>query len=200
MSKTTVILSALVALLLGALFWTNAEKVSKRKQRSPAQSAEQPAQTVQRRPTVLPVRFKADQVPVGEVAPTASAEPAAEAPAPEPRITDDLTQYRDYLDAMFQEDTRDRSRETAAEARIRSGIEALRAEGSRILSVECRASMCKTVLDSADQAALERLSGSIGRSFFWTGEAMFTRVDPTSDKDFRLVVFFGREGQNLPEG
>jgi hypothetical protein len=29
---------------------------------------------------------------------------------------------------------------------------------------------------------------------------MITRTNPASESDFRLVAFFGREGQELPDG
>jgi hypothetical protein len=160
----------------------------------PASSEEQDEPTTPR----LQAPYERVTVPAAVLAPTASAAAAetSEAPPPEPpRLSENLEQYRDYLDSVFRNDARDRNWETTAESRIREGIAKAQVAGSRVVSLECRASLCKTVIDGGDQQTLSKVSDEIMHAFFWSGPGMVARAAPNSDTDFRLIAFFGREGR-----
>lgn len=142
--------------------------------------------------------------PAPVIAPAVSAA-AAEAPTepvmPEPpRISENMEQYKEYLDVVFQHDARDRNWEVEAEGRIRTGIAKVQVPGVHVVSLECRATLCKSIIDSSDQATLNKVTDQIMHGFFWPGPGMYARVSPNNDKDLRLVAFFGREGRELPDG
>lgn len=165
----------------------------------PAQSEEQVEPTAGLLPS-----YERVVVPAVVLASAASAATAVETsdpvPAEPPRMSDNLEQHRDYLDAVFQNDLRDRNWETTAESRIREGIAKAQVAGSRVVSLECRANLCKTVIDSRDQQTLSKVSDEILHGFFWSGPGLVARAAPNSDTDFRLIAFFGREGRELPDG
>jgi hypothetical protein len=202
MSKWLLTSLGAAVLLAGALAWRQLDS-------SAASSAKGALPGTASIEKVRPSRHRATASRAPTSDPTWVVAPAVSASAPAaqdsvelepPRLSDDLHQYSEYLDVVFQGDQRDRAWEVEAEARLRNGLGKIRVPGSHVLSIECRASLCKTVIDSQDQDTLAKVSAQVLHSFFWTGPGMITRTSPESATDLRLVAFFGREGQELPDG
>jgi hypothetical protein len=201
MSKWIVTAVSGSLVLAGALAWNHfGTPASRQAAAAPTRHSTTPTGARARTPSS---RF-ADREPGWVTAPVVSAAPSPEpedsAELEPPRLSDNLQQYGEYRDGVFTGDTRDRSWEIEAETRLREGLQSLLVPGSSVLSLECRASLCKTVIDSRDLEVLSKVSSQVLHSFFWTGPAMITRTNPASESDFRLVAFFGREGQELPDG
>jgi hypothetical protein len=120
--------------------------------------------------------------------------------AASPRVSDDLQDYRDFLQFSFDQDGRDRTWEANAETRIRSGASKLEAMGTHIESVECRANLCKLVLANTDANAIQNAKLRIAHEIPWPGPRMAADGPQSADSDFRVTAFFGREGRELPDG
>ena len=115
----------------------------------------------------------------------------------------DLPDYRDYLQTVFTEDSRDRAWQGQAETRLKEGLAKLSSADLRVDSVECRASLCKVVLrGSADAdgglSTIADAKRELIRPSFWAGPGLIVS-DPTEPgADPRVTAFFGREDRPLP--
>lgn len=138
--------------------------------------------------------------------PPVVADEVASAPAPEeepaaepPKLSDNLDEYRDYLTVVFDQDMRDRSWEVTAEARVRDGLAKLDMQGARVQSLECRASLCRVVMDADDAGPVDNAKSAILHSMFWSGPRLVTG-GAGDEGAHEVVAFFGREGRELPDG
>lgn len=130
-----------------------------------------------------------------ERAPAPEEEPAAEPP----KLSDNLEDYRDYLAVVFDQDLRDRSWEMTAETKVRDGLAKLDMKGARVRSLECRASLCRLVMDADDPGPVDNAKSSILHSMFWEGPKLVTSGAGQGGAN-EVVAFFGREGREMPDG
>jgi hypothetical protein len=141
--------------------------------------------------------------PAPAVATPATTPSRASADEDEPnpsRVSDNMQDYQEYLGLVFDSEGRDRVWEMAAENRLRDGVAKLETLGARVQALDCRASLCKLVLTSSDAATLDAVKARFQDNVPWPGPGMVASVPPTHPNDFRVVVFLGREGRELPDG
>ncbi len=126
--------------------------------------------------------------------------PAVDDVAEPPRVSDDLEDYRQFLQTFFEEDTRDRSWEADAETRLRSGTVKLEARGIHVDDLKCRANLCRLVLVSGDADGIDAAKLDLLPQLHWHGPGMAVTLPDAGPGEHRVIAFFGREGRELPDG
>lgn len=146
--------------------------------------------------------FAPRPAPSVAVVPSKKTEAASERDSPEPPpVTgrpESLNDYASMLDVIHQQDTRDRKWEIGAEQRLKGLFDTIQVPGARVASMDCRASLCKVVVDNADLETMERSHLELSHSYAWTGPVLRVREEPDSPTNFRMILFFGREGRDMP--
>jgi len=108
-------------------------------------------------------------------------------------------EIRDTLQSRFVGEEIDRKWSVEAAALVRSHAGARLPEGSRLRSVECRASLCRIETIHRDLAGYRKFLQAPPASpeLAWTGPWMTTVLRTEDDGTVLSVGYFGREGASL---
>jgi len=135
----------------------------------------------------------------------ASTAPAATQAVPEPAPTlaraKELSteDVRDSLSARFVQENYDSNWSIVARDKIQALLAAAIPTGARVLSVECKTSLCRAEVSEPDIESHKQL---IRKGFTsatpWAGSTMVTLADDAGSGHITSVAFFAREGKSLP--
>src|SRR5262249_54911828 len=122
----------------------------------------------------------------------------ADTPEP-PKLSDNLHDYRDFLDFNFQQDERDRGWEVTAERKLHEMLPKFESQAIHVNSVECHASLCKVILRGEDSENMTNAKVSLLHSQIWEGQMMVVDAADSRPNDLRVVAFFARPERPLPD-
>jgi len=135
---------------------------------------------------------------VAQAAPTATQAVPEPAPAPAPPKEASTEEVRDSLSARFVQENYDSNWGVAARDKIQALLAAAIPTGARVLSVECKTSLCRAEVSEPDIDAHKQL---VRKAFTsetpWAGSTMVTLADDAGSGHVTSVAFFGREGKGL---
>jgi hypothetical protein len=134
-----------------------------------------------------------------QATPSASpgAAPPPEPPAAPPPINVALEDTRDTLDARFHSESADRGWALEASVLIRKNLEGVIAGNSQLLSLDCRASLCRAEVKHDDLAAHQAFiqNAFVTAPASWQGPTLASyREDGRARGGIVSVLFFGRDG------
>lgn len=129
--------------------------------------------------------------------PAPTGEPSvATSPGKPERTFDDV---RDALNSRFYGEAYDSSWSASARQKFQTQLSEALPEGSRLVSVECRSSMCRAEISHRDIKAHQSF---VQNAFappraHWDGPTMVSLEDEPGTNNVTSVAFWGREGQAL---
>jgi hypothetical protein len=127
----------------------------------------------------------------GEAEPSQARDPTP--PSDEERAVERLAD----LDRAYQAEAIDSSWRQEAEAKLGALMEDEKLAGGRLLSVDCRSSMCRLHLSLPEAAGLDPLVEVFPRVLRWNTNAFF-RVLGAANGQIETVAFFSRHDHALP--
>jgi hypothetical protein len=138
------------------------------------------------------------QAAAAQAAPTgtqAVPEPAPTPTPPKERSTEDV---RDSLSARFVREDYDSNWSVVARDKIQTLLTAAIPTGARVLSVDCKTSLCRAEVSEPDMESHKQL---IRKGFTsataWAGGSMVTLAHDPGPGHITSVAFFAREGKGL---
>jgi len=155
---------------------------------------------VARAARVLP---NAQQAAEGASAPVVAAAAQQDAPAavPTPAPAKDLTteDIRDTLSARFTEEAYDSKWSVVTREKVQSRLSSALPKGARMLSVDCKTSMCRAEIAEPDLEAHQQLIKSAFASppTPWEGSTMLALAEEPGSGKVTTIAFIAREGQGL---
>ncbi|MEI9937512.1 MAG: hypothetical protein WDO69_09865 [Pseudomonadota bacterium] len=142
------------------------------------------------------------QAAAAQAAQAASTAPAAtqavpeSAPAPAKEVsTEDV---RDSLSARFVQENYDSNWSVVARGKIQTLLAAAIPTGARVLSVDCKTSLCRAEVSEPDiESHKQLIRKGITSATPWAGSTMVTLADDPASGHITSVAFFAREGKTL---
>jgi len=116
-----------------------------------------------------------------------------EAEPPGPTMAD----FRDFYQILFDEEKVDFAWARESSGLISEKIKEMCGPGSRLVSAECKSTICRVEIASDDHAAYEGFSDKFRTSMFWSGPGIFTRRDSSSKTDYTSLLYLVRKGTAL---
>lgn len=115
----------------------------------------------------------------------------------EPKIVESEVEPRERLERKFHEEAPDHSWSSKAAEEAKAGLERGLPEGSQIVSVECRASICRS---ESSHSNFDRFREFIDRTvltpeFKWEGPAMWSVLEQSERGHVSGVLYLLRPGE-----
>lgn len=151
---------------------------------------------LQPRPTVTPSAVPSARPDASNDVVPANAESAA---VPPPRKELTFQDVRDGLSARLYAESYDPSWSAAARKRIEERLSAALPGGSRLVSVDCRSSICRAEVSQPDFDAHRKFvqAAFADPSVSWEGPTMVTLGEEPGSRMVTSVAFLAREGRDL---
>jgi len=131
-------------------------------------------------------------------APTATQAAPEPAPTPAPAKEVSTEEVRDSLSARFVQENYDSNWSVVARGKIQALLAAATPTGARVLSVECKTSLCRAEVSEPDIDSHKQLiRKALTSATPWAGSTMVTLADDPSSGHITSVAFFAREGKAL---
>jgi hypothetical protein len=110
-------------------------------------------------------------------------------------------EYRSQLDKTFASEIPDLEWSSAATSKLAQDLTSHLPQGSELVDVECRKSMCRVRADNANPDGFVKLSRAIVDMTRddWTGGMLLTDDSPKESTHRVAVAFLGRSGSPLPD-
>jgi len=141
-------------------------------------------------------------IPVAVAAPpnVVAAAPAPPAATPAPRrLSSDAPRYRSFLRDAFARERVDPSWSQASQQRLQVGLGKGTDTRSRLESIDCRSSLCMAELVHDGDTSYWGFVGRTVHVGLWDGPAFFSKDGSTAEGGTKMVMFFGRDGTELPD-
>jgi hypothetical protein len=132
-----------------------------------------------------------------------------EVPQPAPAIETEppplpvrLEDQREILDARFNAEVTDRSWEREARQLVEKQLGSFVPDGSRLVSIDCRASLCRAEVRHPDMASHQQLirDAFASGTTSWPGATLASYREPQRQNDPVIsVLFFGRDGSDFAD-
>jgi hypothetical protein len=191
--------SVLVTGVVAAVAWSRQGHTSQKRGAAPVEGPDRTAQELVelRRELQATKALALDARKVVAASPS-SAPLGAQAVTPDPVPELTMDHVRDTLDARFHSEAYDRSWGADARQRLETHVTRVLPAGSRVLTSDCRASLCRVEIGHHDVAAHQQFlqQASADPTAAWEGPTMISLQEGTGG-EVVSIGYFAREGVEL---
>lgn len=143
-------------------------------------------------PPALPSAFAVPPVPEAEVEPIEASEPATARASEEPAFSSD-EDMRLHVETIFESESADRAWGGDAESTLQTAVGTHLTEGSRLVGVRCRTTVCRVELQHDTANARDDLMRELARTRPWNAP-LFSPPPRVEGERTYATIFIAREG------
>jgi len=104
-----------------------------------------------------------------------------------------------HIDAVFSEETEDRSWSREAESKITSALLPLAVGGARVQAVACHSTLCKVRVEhTTDEGIRDFVERIFTTQGYWAGPMMIAGDSAGPQGSFAKVIYYSKAGHDIP--